>query len=96
MKCLQQNETKLSSACKTKQKERMKAFQEKRENRKLKKEERKDRRKTAMMACKDDLEKFCKNISASRGKKLRCLKEHQIELSNACKEALPQKVKAGS
>jgi hypothetical protein len=39
-------------------------------------------------ACKDDKEKFCKDVIAGGGKPGPCLKEHINELSPACKEKL--------
>ena len=44
-------------------------------------------------ACKDDSEKFCKDVAAGKGGKIKCLKEHSAELSESCKAALPQRAK---
>ncbi len=36
-------------------------------------------------ACQSDAAKFCKDVKAGGGRILRCLKEHEAELSPACK-----------
>ena len=38
-------------------------------------------------ACKADLEKFCKDEKAGKGRKIRCLKKHEAELSTECAAA---------
>ena len=35
--------------------------------------------------CKADVEKFCKDVKPGRGAVMKCLKEHDAELSEACK-----------
>ena len=40
-------------------------------------------------ACKDDAEKFCKDVAAGKGGKMKCLKEHKDELSDSCQAAMP-------
>jgi hypothetical protein len=42
-------------------------------------------------ACAEDFSKFCKDIKPGRGRKIRCLKEHESELSEACKAELPKR-----
>ena len=37
-------------------------------------------------ACKDDAAKVCKGVEPGKGRILRCLKQHEGELSPACKE----------
>ncbi len=39
-------------------------------------------------SCKDDAAKFCMDIEPGKGRILRCLKQHQGELSTACNEQL--------
>ena len=39
-------------------------------------------------ACKDDLQKVCKHIKIGKGRKLKCLKDHESELSEGCKAVL--------
>ena len=36
--------------------------------------------------CKDDIEKFCKDVRPEQGRILKCMREHENELSQACKE----------
>jgi hypothetical protein len=45
----------------------------------------------AKSPCKDDKEKFCKDAKASGKKVATCLKEHEAELSPACKESIEAK-----
>jgi hypothetical protein len=45
-------------------------------------------------ACKADVEKFCKNVEPGEGGIMRCLKEHEAELSAPCKAA-GEEMKAG-
>ncbi|MCX5796261.1 MAG: cysteine rich repeat-containing protein [Elusimicrobia bacterium] len=52
--------------------------------------------KDMIEACKDDSEKLCKDVEAGKGGKIKCLKEHKAELSEACKAALPQRAKGAS
>ena len=42
-------------------------------------------------ACRDDVQKFCKDVQPGRGGIMRCLKEHESELSAGCREKLVQK-----
>lgn len=39
-------------------------------------------------ACKDDAQKLCKDIQVGRGRIMQCLKQHEDELSAACKEKM--------
>ncbi|MBX2996478.1 MAG: cysteine rich repeat-containing protein [Bdellovibrionaceae bacterium] len=43
--------------------------------------------KAAHEACKADLEKFCGDIKPGKGRKIKCLKKHEAELSAECKSA---------
>ena len=36
--------------------------------------------------CKEDAEKLCKGVEPGEGRIVRCLKQHEAELSAACKE----------
>lgn len=45
-------------------------------------------------ACKDDLDKLCKDVEAGKGRKLQCLKERQADLSDSCKAAMPKRAKS--
>jgi hypothetical protein len=47
-------------------------------------------------ACDTDVKQFCSNVRLGGGRILRCLKEHETEVSASCREALgppPQKNK---
>ncbi len=44
-------------------------------------------------ACKTDIEKFCSNVSGDRGAKMKCLSDHQKELSSECQAKLEMKKK---
>ena len=41
-------------------------------------------------ACKDDAGKLCKDVKPGGGRVLQCLKQHEGELSAACKEEMAQ------
>jgi hypothetical protein len=41
-------------------------------------------------ACKDDVAKLCKDVQPGEGRVLQCLKEHQADVSPACKNRLKQ------
>jgi hypothetical protein len=42
-------------------------------------------------ACKDDAAKLCGDVKPGRGRIAICLKEHESELSDACKEIMSRK-----
>ena len=48
-------------------------------------EEGKEKAKEFIDACKPDAEKFCKGVAPGQGRILRCLKEHEAQLSPVCK-----------
>lgn len=48
----------------------------------------KEKIKDAVQACKDDREKFCKDVAVGEGRIHDCLKQHLGELSAACKERI--------
>jgi hypothetical protein len=45
---------------------------------------------TWKQACEGDAQKYCSGISPTRGRLVRCLREHQKELSQPCKDQLAQ------
>ena len=46
--------------------------------------------------CKDDIEKFCKDVKPGQGRILKCMREHENELSPVCKDhVLAAREKAG-
>lgn len=44
--------------------------------------------------CKADVEKFCKDIKPGEGRIIKCMKEHESELSEACKATRGEKKEA--
>ena len=48
----------------------------------------KEKVKEVAEACKDDAAKVCKDVKPGEGRILRCLKQHEAELSPACKEQM--------
>jgi hypothetical protein len=42
----------------------------------------------AINECRDDLEKFCREVPAGQGRLLNCLEKHDSQVSGRCKEAL--------
>ncbi len=81
IKCMKEHEASLSSECKA--------------NIEKKKSEHKGmgegRFKKGREACKADIEKFCKGITPGGGAIIKCLKEHNAELSEECKSAGPKR-----
>ncbi len=47
------------------------------------------RRAEVEKACKDELDRFCAEVAPARGR-MRCLRQHEAELSDACRGALPE------
>jgi hypothetical protein len=45
--------------------------------------------------CKQDFERLCKNVQPGGGRIVNCLLDHQNDLSDACYDALAQKMKKG-
>ena len=41
-------------------------------------------------ACKDDMKKICAGIQPGGGRIMQCMKQHEAELSPACKEMMDQ------
>lgn len=71
MKCMKEHEAELSEGCRKVSGEM--------------KEKMKEKMKGASEACKADKEKFCKDVEPGEGRIVKCLKEHEAELSEACK-----------
>jgi hypothetical protein len=44
--------------------------------------------------CKEDKQKFCKDVVEAKGDVRSCMKQHEAELSDTCKAALEAKAKA--
>ena len=51
-------------------------------------EKAKERIKDVAEACRGDAENFCSDVEPGKGRILRCLKQHEGELSTSCKEQL--------
>ncbi len=77
--CLKSHEAELSQACKDRR-ARMAQVREKGVAKRARMQE----------ACKGDTETFCKDVKPGRGSLTKCLKSHEVELSAACKDALPK------
>jgi hypothetical protein len=45
--------------------------------------------------CADDAAKFCKDVQPGQGRIIKCMKEHENELSTGCKQHLAQVAKRG-
>lgn len=73
MKCLKENEAKLSPGCSDHVKEMKEAMKEVHE------------------ACHEDREKLCKDVKPGHGRIIKCMKDHQAELSAACKSEIEKK-----
>ena len=73
-KCLKEHSRELSSAC--------------RENMGKMKEMMQEKVGKMKEACKADKEKLCKDVEPGDGKILKCFKEHESELSAACKDTM--------
>ena len=48
------------------------------------------RQKHRHLACQADVDKFCKGIQPGEGRILKCLKDHQAELSPSCREEMAE------
>jgi len=75
-KCLKEHENELSPACK---------------DHIQKMNERKHEGHDGRAVCKDDVVKFCKDMKPGGGSIMRCLKEHEAELSPACREQMEKR-----
>ena len=83
IKCLEEHKSELSDACK----KHLESGQSRIQGR--------EHLQQAGAACKSDIDKFCKDIAPGGGRIMKCLKEHQAELSDACKthvESSPSRV----
>lgn len=54
------------------------------------KEKMKDALQEMKEACHDDVEKFCGNVEAGRGRIMKCMKKHQAEVSPSCRAEIEQ------
>ncbi len=81
VRCMKENENNFSPACKTEMEKRRKQAGEKRD--------------ALREACTADAEKFCKGREDGRGGALRCLQEHEKELSAECHGSMPKRPARG-
>lgn len=51
-------------------------------------EKMKEHHKEMKEACHDDMEKFCADVKAGKGRMMKCMKEHKAELSAACQDEM--------
>ena len=51
----------------------------------------KERAKAGTQACEADMAKFCKSVKPGEGRIVQCLKQHENELSEACRKYLVRK-----
>jgi len=79
-KCLEEHKAELSPACK----ERFDKMEARRQERRQQADARREARHKA---CKDDIDKFCKDERGG-GRVMQCLRQHEAELSEACKTEL--------
>ena len=80
MGCLEKHENELSDACKEYESTMLGPRAEKREKvREL---------TTFRQSCINDMRKFCNDVDPGQGGLMRCLKEHENELSTACNESI--------
>ncbi len=47
--------------------------------------------KGMQQACRGDVEQFCKDVQPGGGRIIKCLKEHEAQLSAGCKEQMGQR-----
>jgi len=74
VKCMKEHESEISQTCK--------------DHRAKIKEERKEARKERRDACREDMEKHCKDIKAGGGARVKCLKENKEKLSQECQSSM--------
>lgn len=46
-----------------------------------------DQMQKQIEACKDDMKKFCADVKPGEGRKMECMKSHEKDLSQGCKDA---------
>jgi hypothetical protein len=74
--CMKKHESELSQACKDNIAEAKQKIQEK--------------MAAIKDACKQDLQKYCANVTPGEGREMACLKSYSDKISASCKEKLPK------
>lgn len=74
LKCMKEHEGQVSAGCKA--------------HLEQKKGELKEKFGQAREACKEDKEKFCKDVKPGGGAIIKCMKSHEAELSAGCKATM--------
>lgn len=80
MECLEEHENELSEACK--------AHETKMGGRRMEIREEIRERVRFRKACNDDIVKFCKDATPATGGILKCLTDHEKEISTSCRESV--------
>ena len=80
VRCLRDNEAKLSGSCK----EQLAQMDQQRR-------QMHERMHGVAEACKDDAQQYCKDVRPGGGRVARCLEDNEAKLSDACKAALKPK-----
>ena len=80
LECLEEHESELTDACK--------AYEERMGGSRVESREITRQRKAIILTCKDDVDKFCKDVDPKDGGILKCLNEHEKELSTPCNGSL--------
>ena len=80
MNCLEKNESKLTSACKDYEATLLGGKVERMENR--------NKIRRFRLACRNDMAKFCNDATSMQGGMLKCLNDHENEISGSCSQGL--------
>jgi hypothetical protein len=80
MECLEEHEAQLSDACK--------AYETKMEGPRAESKEAVSQQARIRQACKNDVARFCSDVTSGSGGISACLKKHGIELSSPCADAM--------
>ena len=78
--CLEEHEDELSDACRN--------YEAKMEGMRSERKEIVRQQRAIFLTCKDDVGKFCKDVDPKDGGILKCLNEHERELSTLCNESI--------
>ncbi len=79
--CMKSHEKDLSQGCKDKMANKMKHFEEKKQE--------------IEVACQADIKQYCANVTPGEGREFACLKSYGDKISAGCKEKLPHRKMMG-